>query len=54
MEKFVKEFESEVQRNNDTPQAIIAISILIKFIEQSKVGTLQQLIEELKVKLLIK
>lgn len=48
MEKFVKEFESEVQRNNDTPQAIIAISILIKFIEQSKVGTLQQLIEELK------
>lgn len=49
MEEFVKEFEQEVQRNNETPEAIVAIQCLIKYIEQSNVGTLQQLIEELQV-----
>jgi hypothetical protein len=50
MEEFVKDFEQEVQRNDhDTPEAIIAIQTLIKYIEQSNVGTLQQLIEELQV-----
>jgi len=45
----VKDFEQEVQRNDhDTPEAIIAIQTLIKYIEQSNVGTLQQLIEELQ------
>ena len=49
MEVFVKEFEQEVQRNDEIPEAIIAIQSLIRYIEQSNVGTLQQLIEELQV-----
>ena len=49
MEIFVKGFEHEVKQNIDTPEAIIAIQVLIQYIEQSSVGTLQQLIEELQV-----
>ena len=50
MEEYVKEFEQEILRNDhDAPEAIIAIQSLIKYIEQSNVGTLQQLIEELQV-----
>lgn len=49
MEVYVKGFEQDVQRKTDTPEAIIAIQSLIKYIEQCNVGTLLQLIEDLQV-----
>ena len=52
MDEFVKDFERQLQHGGESPEAIIAIQVLIRFIDQSTVGTLQQLIEELQVYIL--
>ena len=50
MEEHVLQFTAEVKKEPKTPPAIIAIESLISFIEKTSAGTLQELIEQLKVK----